>query len=81
MLQSNWAHVPQLLSLHSGTQEPQLLKSKPAHPPQEKKLLLSESWTLQLERSLHGSEDPAQSNTIKINKKKNASKVKQHIKV
>ena len=40
MLQNNWAHVPQLLSLHSRVSEPQLLKPHKARAciPQEKPL-------------------------------------------
>ena len=60
--QSNEACEPELLSLCSGAREQQLLK--PARPraraPQQQNTLQREAWAPKLERSLHGSEDPAQ---------------------
>ena len=69
---SNWAHVPQLLSLRSRAGKPQLLKpARPrAHTRQEEKppqweaqapQLGSSPCLLQLQKSLHSNEDPIQS--------------------
>ena len=72
MPQSNWARVPQLLSLCSRAGKPQLLKpARPrAHTRQEEKppqweaqapQLGSSPCLLQLQKSLHSNEDPVQS--------------------
>ena len=69
--QSIWAHVPQLLSLCSRAQEPQLLSPHTPEPTlhskrshcNEKSMhrqLDSSLSSLQLEKSLHSNEDPAQ---------------------
>ena len=58
----NEARAPQLLSLCSRTQKPQLLNLAccKARAPQQEKPLQQEAHTLQLEKSQCSSEDPAQ---------------------
>ena len=69
MPRSNWAHVPQMLSLCSGAWEPQLLKHAPRNKRShcnEKSTTREEPHLPQLEKSPCSDEDPAQKQKIYV---------------